>query len=303
VRWSSRSLVVVTVTRGARDGILIRGGAFLEALAAVRTVAFDKTGTLTEGRPRLTDVVSLNGVDEADVLRLAAGVEAASEHPLATAVLAGARDRGLQWAAATDVWAEPGVGVHARLGAERLFVGRPDAIAGSDGPVRELGAAGKTVMLVARDHEPIGLLAVADELRAPSRQVVEDLHELGVQRIVMLTGDHEHVARAIARAAGVDDVHAQLLPQDKSAAVAKLAQNAGPVAMIGDGINDAPALAVADVGIAMGASGPPSPSRPLTSRSWPTSSTSSPPPSASLDAPCASSTRTSHCRSPRSSCW
>jgi len=110
-------------------------------------------------------------------------------------------------------------------------------------------------MLVALDGEPIGLLAVADELRAPSRQVVEDLHELGVQRIVMLTGDHAHVARAIAAAAGVDDVRAGLLPHDKSAAVAELAKHAGPVAMVGDGINDAPALAVADVGIAMGASG------------------------------------------------
>jgi Cd2+/Zn2+-exporting ATPase len=248
--------VVAAVTRGARDGILIRGGAFLEALAAVHTVAFDKTGTLTEGRPRLTDVLSLNGVDDAEVLRLAAGVEAASEHPLATAVLAGARDRGLQWSIASDVRAEPGVGVHARLGAERLFVGRPDAIpGGADGPVSELGAAGKTVMLVARDSEPIGLLAVADELRAPSRQVVADLHDLGVQRLVMLTGDHQHVARAIAAAAGVDDVRGQLLPHDKSAAVAELAQHAGPVAMVGDGINDAPALAVADVGIAMGASG------------------------------------------------
>jgi Zn2+/Cd2+-exporting ATPase len=248
--------IVAAVTRGARDGILIRGGAFLEALAAVRTVAFDKTGTLTQGHPRLTDVVALNGLAERDVLTLAASVEAASEHPLAGAVLAGARARGLDWPAATDARAEPGVGVHARLGSLRLFVGRPDATsAAADGPVRALAAAGKTVMVITRDAEPVGLLAVADELRAPSREVVEDLHSLGVERVVMLTGDHDQVARAIAGAAGVDDVRAKLLAQDKSAAVAELAKERGPVAMVGDGINDAPALAVADVGIAMGASG------------------------------------------------
>jgi Cd2+/Zn2+-exporting ATPase len=196
--------VVAAVTRGARDGILIRGGAFLEALAGVRTVAFDKTGTLTEGRPRLTDIVSLDGSTEEEVLRLAAGVEAASEHPLAAAIISAASDRGLSWLAVSGTRADPGVGVHARLGAERLFVGRPDTLTGSGAEtVNTLQAQGKTVVMVSRDEQPLGLLAVADRLRADSRSVVSELRRLGVERIVMLTGDNSRSAEAISRAAGL----------------------------------------------------------------------------------------------------
>jgi Cd2+/Zn2+-exporting ATPase len=248
--------VVAAVTRGARDGILIRGGAFLEGLADVRTVAFDKTGTLTAGRPQLTDVVALNGASEIDVMRLAAAVEGASEHPLAGAVLAGARQRGITWPAASDVQAEPGVGVRATVDAKRLFVGRPDVLAaGGESVLGRLRHDGKTVIALARDDEPLGLLAVADELRPDAADVVAQLHRLGVQRVVMLTGDHDQVAQAISRAAGIDDYRAGLLPRDKSRAVGELRERHGAMAMVGDGINDAPALAAADVGIAMGASG------------------------------------------------
>jgi Cd2+/Zn2+-exporting ATPase len=295
--------VVAAVTRGARDGILIRGGAFLETLATVRTVAFDKTGTLTQGRPRLTDVVSLNGASDHDIVRLAASVEAASEHPLAGAVLAGARERGLTWPTATDARAEPGVGVHARVGSEQLFVGRPDAAATADGPLHALSAAGKTVMAVARGGEPIGLLAVADELRTPSRAVIEELHQLGVQRVVMLTGDHEQVACAIARAAGVDDVRAQLLPQDKSAAVAQLAKDSGRSRWSGTASTTRPRSPSPTSASPWAPAARPWRWRPRTSRSWPTSSTSCPPPSGSRAARCATCTRTSRCRSPASSCW
>jgi Cd2+/Zn2+-exporting ATPase len=248
--------VVAGVIRGARDGILIRGGAFLEALAAVRTVAFDKTGTLTHGHPRLTDIVALNGASEREILRLAASVEAASEHPLAAAVLSGARDRRLAWPMATDVQAQPGVGVSARVDRDRLFIGRPDALGvPPDAPLDKLRADGKTVIVLARDQQPLGVLAVADGLRATSRDAVEQLHRLGIERVVMLSGDHERVAAAIGQAAGLDEWRAGLLPHDKSAAVTDLGRIAGPVAMVGDGINDAPALAVADVGVAMGAGG------------------------------------------------
>jgi len=248
--------ILAAVTRGARDGILIRGGAFLEALARVRTVAFDKTGTLTEGRPQLTDILGLNAVPEGEVLRLAAGVEAASGHPLAAAITTAARNRGLTCPVVTDARADPGVGVHARLGRHRLFVGRPDTLTGSGGDrVSGFQAQGKTVVLVCRDERPIGLLAVADRVRAGGRSVVDELRQLGVDRIVMLTGDNGRAAEAVSRAAGVDEWRAQLLPADKSAAIAELSRTAGPVAMVGDGINDAPALARADVGVAMGATG------------------------------------------------
>jgi Cd2+/Zn2+-exporting ATPase len=247
--------IAAAVTRGAREGILIRGGAFLEALAAVRTVVFDKTGTLTDGRPQLTDVLALNGVSEHDVLALAASVEAVSEHPLAGAVLAGARERGVTWQAASDVETQPGVGVSAYADGHRLFVGRPNALNGHLDSVDALRAEGKTVVVVARDDLPIGLLAVVDELRTSTRRTVTNLHALGINRVVMLTGDHERVTGAVARAAGVDEWRAGLLPEDKSAEIAELKREAGPVAMVGDGINDAPALALADVGIAMGTSG------------------------------------------------
>ena len=247
--------IVAAVTRGARDGILIRGGAFLEALADVKTVAFDKTGTLTLGRPRVTDVVSLNGLPDTDVLRLAAAVEAASEHPLAGAVLSAARDRGVGWPHATEVVAEPGVGVRARVGSDELFVGRAGVLEAGNGEVTALRHDGKTVIALLRNGEALGVVAVADELRPDARDVVARLHEAGVERVVMLTGDHEQVAQAISRQVDIDDFRAGLLPADKSRAVEELRAQHGAVAMVGDGINDAPALAHADVGIAMGASG------------------------------------------------
>lgn len=248
--------VVAAVTRGARDGILIRGGAFLEALAAVRTVAFDKTGTLTEGRPRLTDVVSLNGIGADELLRLAASVEAASEHPLAGAILDAARERGVHWPRAAAVTAEPGLGVRADVAGRHIFIGRMDGShAAFEEGLSSLHDDGKTVVLLVRDGEPLGALAVADTLRAPAPAVISRLHQLGVHSVVVLTGDHHRVAEAVSREAGADEWRAQLLPHDKAAAVTELRRTGAPVAMVGDGINDAPALATADVGIAMGSRG------------------------------------------------
>ena len=250
--------VVAAVSRAARDGILIKGGAHLEALGRVRVVALDKTGTLTRGRPQLTDVVALDGQDPGQVLVLAAAVEATSEHPLAGAILAAAGQRGLAWTLGEGLRALPGVGVEATVAGRRLFVGRPD----TDGRVTLAGqaaqhlatleAAGKTTVVLAAGNQPLGLLAVADQLRPEATQSVAELHTLGL-RVAMLSGDHQRVAAAVAQEAGIDDWRANLLPEHKISAVEGLRRAHGPVAMVGDGVNDAPALATADVGVAMGA--------------------------------------------------
>jgi len=270
--------VVAAVSRAARDGILIKGGAHLEALGRVRVVALDKTGTLTAGRPRLTDVVALNGLDlnrdgqrhhrdeqqqaERQVLALAASVEATSEHPLASAILAAAHQQGLAWGPGEGLRALPGVGVAATVAGRRLFLGRPDGRitlpCHAADRLAAFEAAGKTTVVVAAvvasDLQPLGLLAVADQLRPVAPRAVADLHALGLC-VTMLSGDHSRVAAAIAQQAGIDDWRASLLPEHKTAAVQALRQAHGPVAMVGDGVNDAPALASADVGVAMGTAG------------------------------------------------
>jgi Cd2+/Zn2+-exporting ATPase len=251
--------VIAAISRGARDGILIKGGIHLETLAKVRTVAFDKTGTLTAGKPVLTDLIPLDGHPPEQVLGLAAAVEAASQHPLAAAITAAATSRGLTITPATDAQATPGVGVRGTAGGHQVSVGRPP------GPGRRPGPAGqqlaslqtdaKNVVLVTIDGQPAGLLGIADQLRPEAAGTVTALGRLGIDRVVMLTGDNPATAAAIAKAAGIGDWRAGLLPEDKTTAVAGLRGLPGPAAMVGDGINDAPALATADVGIAMGAAG------------------------------------------------
>jgi Cd2+/Zn2+-exporting ATPase len=249
--------VVAAISRAARSGILIKGGAYLEALAKVRAVAFDKTGTLTRGRPQLTDLASLDGVDQVELLRLAASVEAASEHPLAAAIVGAAEAEAIDLLPAADLRALPGVGVEARVDGRNVFVGRIDS---GDGVLRArldaFEAAGKTAVVVAdAERRPLGLIAVADELRPEAADVVASLRELGIEHVLMLTGDNERVAAAIARRVGIDDWRAGLLPEDKTAAIESLRREHGAIAMIGDGVNDAPALASAEIGIAMGAAG------------------------------------------------
>ena len=250
--------VVAAISRAARDGILIKGGVYLESLGAIRAVAFDKTGTLTLGRPRVTDVLPISGLASDEVLRLAAGVEAASEHPLAEAILRAAIDRGIFWDLARDLRAIPGVGVEASVDGRRLFLGRPNG-AGVSSETRARLAAfeaeGKTAVLLAEGDRALGVIAVADELRPDARWVVESVRELGIGHMLMLTGDNEGVAEAVAASAGIDDWRAGLLPQDKTEAVSSLRATYGAIAMVGEGVTDAPALASADVGIAMGAAG------------------------------------------------
>ena len=243
--------VVAAIGAATRSGVLIKGGAALEALAGVRTVALDKTGTLTRNRPVVIDTVSSNGTRPNELLELAAALERRSEHPLAQAILEAAGNG----TAAEDVEAVPGSGLTGRLGARQLRLGRPGFIdAGSlAGRVEALQDDGATVVLIEQDGETIGAIAVRDELRPDAPVAVRALHDIGM-RTAMLSGDNKRTAHALAERAGVDTVHAALLPTDKVTAVERL-QRERPTAMVGDGINDAPALATANVGIAMGAMG------------------------------------------------
>ena len=246
------------LSAGARRGLLVKGGAALEAIGAARTVAFDKTGTLTEGKPRVTDVVSLaGGTDEARVLTLAASVESGSSHPLARAILAAATDRELKLLQGSEAEAVPGRAVQATVEGRRVAVGSPrhaaDAGPGLDAAAASraeaLEAEGKTCVVVLLDAVPVGLIAMRDEPREDAAAGIAALRRLNVAT-VMLTGDNERTGRAIAGTLGMD-VRAGLLPEDKLREIAALQAN-GPVVMVGDGINDAPALAAASVGVAMG---------------------------------------------------
>ena len=248
--------VIAAVTRAARRGILVKGGVHLEALAAIRVVAFDKTGTLTRGRPRVTDVLAIDA-PPSDILRLAASIESASEHPLAGAIVEAARDRGQAMAPAREVRAIAGVGIEGIVDGRVMFVGKPRGALPAEvaRQVAELEQQGKTVVVLTRGDQPIGLLAVADEVRAGACDAVAALRGLGIEHVLLLTGDNERTAAAIARSVGIDDWHAALMPEDKTAAIVDLRRRYGAIAMVGDGVNDAPALATADVGIAMGAAG------------------------------------------------
>ena len=251
--------VVAAISRAARDGILIKGGVYLERLAGIRAIAFDKTGTLTQGRPALTDVVPLDGLTPDDALRLAAAVEASSEHPLAGAIVAAATERGLTVAAGADLRALPGIGVEATVDGRRLFVGRlngRDVVPGAaTDALDRLERAGKTAVVLADAGRPLAVLAVADAPRAEATAIVGELEGMGLERLVMLTGDNERTAAAIAGRLGLREWRAGLLPEDKTSAIERLRAERGAIAMVGDGVNDAPALALADVGIAMGAAG------------------------------------------------
>lgn len=256
---STPAAVLSGVARAARVGVLFKGGAHLENLGAVQVVAFDKTGTLTVGRPEVTDVVPLDGRTAGDVLRIAASVESRSGHPLAKAVVRKASDDGLALLASGDLRSVPGLGVEGsvegkpvRLGSLRMFLQPPDEVVAL---VHKLEASGRTTMVVEQGGRYIGVVALADRPRPEAAMTLRRLRSLGIQQLVMITGDNERSARAIARAVGFSDVRAGLLPEQKVDAVKDLAARHGAVAMVGDGVNDAPAMAHASVGVAMGASG------------------------------------------------
>ena len=250
--------IMVGTGRGATAGILVKHAEALEVMERVDTVVVDKTGTLTEGRPRLATLVALPPHDEAELLRLAASLEQASEHPLASAIVGGARERRLALEEAAEFRALPGQGVAGRVGPRRVALGNVRlletlGIPPGDLPARAdaLRREGQTAVLVAVDDRPAGLVAVADPIKSSTPEALRWLHEDGI-RVVMVTGDSRATAEAVGRTLGIDEVLAEVLPDQKIAVVKRLQDAGRTVAMAGDGINDAPALAQADVGIAMG---------------------------------------------------
>ena len=254
--------VVAALAGAARRGVLIKGGAHLERAGTVRCVAFDKTGTLTAGTPTVVDVVPIDGVSSEDLLGLAAAVERRSEHPIAQAVIDHAVRFGADVRAALEVRALPGQGAEGLVGAttivvgnHRLFEERGLCSPAVHAQVERTAAAGRTPVLVARNGKVVGVLAVSDRPRQTSRDTVDMLRQQGIAHVVMLTGDSRTTAQALGAELGVDEVRAELMPEDKAGAIADLRARYGSVAMVGDGVNDAPALASADVGIAMGAAG------------------------------------------------
>ncbi len=248
--------IMVAMGRGAREGVLFRNAEAIEAMRQVDTLVVDKTGTLTEGKPKLVSVVPSSGFDEAKLLALAASVERSSEHPLATAIVSGARERGVAMSDATSFESIAGKGVQAVVGDAHVALGNPALMEElhvelDTERADALRADGQTVMFVAVDGKLAGLIGVADPIKATTGEAIRALHDEGV-RVVMLTGDSRATAEAVARKLAVDEVIAEVLPDEKAEAVKRLQAAGRVVAMAGDGINDAPALATAHVGIAMG---------------------------------------------------
>ncbi len=254
--------LVSALTGAARMGALLKGGAQLEALGRVTAVAFDKTGTLTEGRPVVTDVIALDGLAETEILQLAAAVERHSEHPVARAITQAAQERRLAPVASSEFAALPGWGARATVNGHKLTLGNR-RLCDEMGACRDdvhallerLEQEGKTAILVAQGRQAIGVVAVADRIRPDAPRALEALRRAGVRRLIMLTGDSATAAGAVGRSVGVTDVRARLLPQEKLAAVRELQAEGEILAVVGDGVNDAPALAAATVGIAMGEAG------------------------------------------------
>lgn len=253
---------VAAIGNASRHGVLIKGGVHLEELARIRVLALDKTGTLTAGQPAVVATHPLDGVDENTLVRVAAAVEARSEHPLARAIVDHARNLGIDPKPAQDFEALVGAGAQGRLDGRFYAVGSP-ALATSRGValdgvttlVEDMQTNAQTAVVVLEDDRLLGLIGIADQVRPNAAEAMRELHRLGIERLVMLTGDNQLTAHAVAAQVGVDDVAADLRPEDKSTKLTDLTREYGHVGMVGDGVNDAPALAAASVGIAMGTAG------------------------------------------------
>ncbi len=254
--------IVAAISAAARNGVLIKGGAYLEAAGSLRVLAFDKTGTLTRGEPVVTSVVPLGEWTEDDVLSIAAAAERYSEHPLGAAIVRNARERGLEHAQKiTNTSAQTGHGVEATVDGHLVRVGTPSFVLTSgempqvERQIASMEQQGQTTVLVSFSDEIVGVIGLADTPRTTARRALQAIKAAGVRTTVMLTGDRQPVAQAIAQQIGVDEIESELLPEQKVAAIERLLERYGSVGMVGDGVNDAPALARATVGIAMGVAG------------------------------------------------
>jgi len=250
--------ITTAAGRGAQAGVLVREAEALERLASVDTLVVDKTGTLTEGKPVLSDIVSFGKNKDDDIIKLAAALELGSEHPLAEAIIAGAEAKELKLPKVSGFTAVTGKGITGKVGKKHIALGNAAmmesegaAISDAQSDADALSKAGKTAMYLAIDGTLAGIIAVSDPIKASARGAIDKLHAEGL-KIIMATGDNEITAQAVARELGIDEVRAGVLPADKKALVDELKAGGAQVAMAGDGVNDAPALASADVGIAMG---------------------------------------------------
>jgi Cd2+/Zn2+-exporting ATPase len=254
--------VVAALASAARNGVLIKGGVHIESPSRLQAIAMDKTGTLTQGHPVVVDVVPMSGHDETELLERAAALESHSNHPLARAIVAAADARGVTIPTADEFEIIQGKGATGRingkpywLGSHRYLEERQQETRAVHEQLAAMQQADRTVVVVGNDRHVCGFITLADSLRATAADAIQRLRDAGIQHLVMLTGDNQGTAEAIAGAAGIDEVHAELLPEDKVKVVETLVAKYGQVAMVGDGVNDAPALGRASLGIAMGAAG------------------------------------------------
>ncbi|MDF2572393.1 MAG: copper-translocating P-type ATPase [Sporomusa sp.] len=250
--------IMVGTGKGAENGILIKGGEALETAHKINTIVFDKTGTITEGKPTVTDVLTTEGAVPDNLLQIAASAEKSSEHPLGQAIVLGAKDKGLELLKVESFNSITGRGIEATINGQTVLAGnrklmdeRGISLITLEADSDRLAGEGKTPMYVTIDSRLAGIVAVADVVKASSKAAIESLHKMGIE-VAMITGDNRKTADAIAKQVGIDRVLAEVLPQDKSNEVKKLQTENRKVAMVGDGINDAPALAQADIGIAIG---------------------------------------------------
>jgi len=250
--------IMVGTGKGAELGVLFKGGEALETTHHIQAIVFDKTGTITEGKPAVTDIIPAEGIEESKLLQIAASAEKASEHPLGEAIVHAAEERGLEFLKVHQFRAIPGHGIEANLNGERIYLGKAKLMKDNQIEIKDweeiserLASEGKTPMYVAIEGRPAGIIAVADVIKGSSLEAIRKLHDMGIET-VMITGDHRRTAEAIAKQVGIDSVIAEVLPEEKAEAIKKLQAEGKKVAMVGDGINDAPALAQADIGIAIG---------------------------------------------------